>query len=185
VTTKVDNAVVARRGRPRKFTGPSRGVTLTLPEHVIDALAAIDADLSRAIVRLVQPELAKRPHSTAELAPFGRSAVIVVQPSPTLERRIGVLLVPLPDGRALISFDEPKTIPEIELQLQDLLEDPELAGPDKQTFAAVLGFLRDARRSSAVTLRRRSIIVLERSGPPRRRASDARARKTPPRISRQ
>ena len=79
--TTVDNAVAARRGRPRKFTGPSRAVTLTLPEHVIEALAAIDHDLSRAVVRVVQPELAKQPHPSAELAAFGRHAVIVVRPS--------------------------------------------------------------------------------------------------------
>ena len=94
-----------RRGRPRKFQAPSRAVTLTLPEHVIDALGAIDPDLSRAVVRLTQPELAKRPHAPAELAAFGQRAVIVVNPTRTLEQRTGISLVPLPDGRALISFE--------------------------------------------------------------------------------
>ena len=61
-----------RRGRPRKFLAPSRAITLTLPEHVIDALHAVDADLSRAVVRLTQPELAKRPHAPAELARYGQ-----------------------------------------------------------------------------------------------------------------
>jgi hypothetical protein len=159
--TTVDAAVVSRRGRPRKFTSPSRAVTLTLPEHVLEALAAIDDDLSRAIVRLVQPELAKRPHPSAELAPFGRHAVIVVRPSRTLEQRTGVLLVPMPDGRALISFEEPKTIPELELQLQDLIEDPQLAGADKRIFEQISSFLRDGRRSSSVKVRRRNIIVFE------------------------
>ena len=56
-----------RRGRPRKFMGPSRAVTLTLPDYVLDALGAIDPDLSRAVVRLTQPELAKQPHPPAEL----------------------------------------------------------------------------------------------------------------------
>src|SRR5215213_8330068 len=72
----VDGAIAPRRGRPRKFAGPSRAVTLTLPDEVIDALAAVDADLSRAVVRVAQPEMAKRPHAPAELAPFGRRAVI-------------------------------------------------------------------------------------------------------------
>jgi hypothetical protein len=175
--TTVDNAVAARRGRPRKFTGPSRAVTLTLPEHVIEALSAIDHDLSRAVVRVVQPELAKQPHPSAELASFGRHAVIVVHPSRTLERRTGVLLVPLPDGRALISFDEAKTIPELELQLQDLIEDPELMGADKRIFEQIFGLLRDARRSSAVTVRRRNIIVFETAHAARPRASAAPAHK--------
>ena len=72
---------------------------------------------------------------------------------------------------ALISFDEPKTIAELELQLQDMLEDPELAGSDRETFEQIFGFLRDARRSSAVTLKRRNIIVLETAHKPRPRAS--------------
>jgi hypothetical protein len=144
---------------------------LTLPEHVIEALGRLDSDLSRAVVRLAQPELLSAPHASAELAAFGRHAVILVHPSRTLERRTGVVLVPLPDGRALISFDEPKTIAELELQLQDMLEDPELVGSDRETFEQIFGFLRDARRSSAVTLKRRNIIVLETAPKPRTHAS--------------
>ena len=44
-----------RRGRPRKFSRPSRAITLTLPEDTIAALRAVDRDLSRAVVRVVQP----------------------------------------------------------------------------------------------------------------------------------
>jgi hypothetical protein len=175
--TSVDSAVSARRGRPRKFTSPSRAVTLTLPEHVIDALGAVDGDLSRAVVRLVQPELAKGPRPSAELASFGRHAVIVVRPSRTLERRTGVVLVPLPDGRALISFEESKTIPELELQLQDLLEDPQLAAPDRRIFEQISQMLREARRSAAVDVRRRNIIVFDTAHAARPRASAAPARK--------
>ena len=38
-------AVAPRRGRPRKFNGPSRAVTLTLPENVLAALGALDRKL--------------------------------------------------------------------------------------------------------------------------------------------
>ncbi len=154
-------AAAPRRGRPRKFLEPSRAVTLTLPEPVLAALAALDDNLSRAVARLVQPELGRAPHPSAELAPFGRHAVIVVRPSRALERRTGLLLVPLPDGRALISFEEPHTIPELELQLQDLLEDNELSNPDRRIFEEIAGYLRDARRARGVTVQRRNIIVFE------------------------
>lgn len=175
--SSVDAAVVPRRGRPRKFSGPSRAVTLTLPEHVIEALEGIDPDLSRAVVRVVQPELASKPHPSAELASFGRQAVILVRPSRTLERRTGVVLVPLPDGRALISFEESKTIPELELQLQDLLEDPELTVQDRRIFEQISHLLRDARRSTAVAVRRRNIIVFDTAHAARPRASTAPGRK--------
>jgi hypothetical protein len=155
--------VGARRGRPRKFTGPSRAVTLTLPEDVIKALDAVDHDLSRAVVRVTQPEMAKAPHAAAELATFGRYAVIVVNPTRTLEQRTGVLLVPLSDGRALIAFDEPMTAARFELAIQDELEDRALPPEDARIFESIRDLLKEARRSKAVSLRQRTIMVLEHS----------------------
>lgn len=150
-----------RRGRPRKFTEPSRAVTLTLPLHIIEALGAVDADLSRAVVRVTQPELRRRPRKAAELARFGGRAVIVVAPSRTLERRTGVGLVPLPDGRALISFDRSTTPATLELTIADALEDQGLSRTDRDVFQGIADILRDARRSRTVSLRQPSIIVLE------------------------
>lgn len=158
-------SVRPRRGRPRKFLGPSGAVTLTLPDEVVAALRALDTDLSRAVVRLTQPELAKRPHPPAELAVFGRRAVILVNPTHTLEDRTGVSLVPLSDGRALISFDHPMTISHLELMLQDALEDRRLPDADRRIFQAVADILRTARRSDGVLLRQRNIIVLEATRP--------------------
>ena len=150
-----------RRGRPRKFTVPSRPVTLTLPEHVIDALGAVDIDLSRAVVRLVQPELAKTAHRPAELAAFGRHAVIVVNPTRTLEQRTGIGLIHLPDGRALISFQQPQTIAGLELLIADALEERRLSRADHAVFEAIADILRSARRSTNLTVLQRNIIVLE------------------------
>jgi len=157
----VTAAVAPRRGRPRKFARPSHAVTLTLPDEVIEALTAVDTDLSRAVVRVTQPEMAKRVHPPAELATFGRRAVIVVNPSRTLERRTGVVLIPLSDGRALISFDEPMSIAKLELSLQDAIDDPLLEGADAEVFHGISRILRDARRSVGVSLLQRSIIVIE------------------------
>lgn len=162
-----------RRGRPRKFTAPARPVTVTLPEHVIDALSSLDQDLGRAIVRLAQPLAGDRPHPPAELATFGRHSIIVVNPSRTLEKRTGIELIHLPDGRALISFDRSKTIPGLELVIADALEDPALPPKDRQVFDAVAGILKSARRADNVELLQRHVIVLEtRRGPaPLRRSS--------------
>jgi hypothetical protein len=159
-------SVAPRRGRPRKFSGPSRPVTLTLPVETIEALTAIDGDLSRAIVRIAKPG-ARRRHAAAELATFGRRAVIIVNASRALERRIGVDLVPLPDGRALISFEEHTTPDTLELRIEDALEDPGLSPADRETFEAILEILRTARRSGDVAILRRNIIVLEGRRRPR------------------
>jgi hypothetical protein len=168
-----------RRGRPRKFTVPSRPITLTLPEHVIDALGAIDQDLSRAIVRLMQPRLARRAHPPAELATFGRRAVIVVNPSRTLEQRTGISLIHLPDGRALISFDQPQTIAGLELLISDALDEHRLSREDQAIFQAIADILRNARRSNGLSVLQRNVIVLET-----RRGRQAQAPSTPRRRSR-
>jgi len=152
---------VARRGRPRKFTVPSRPITLTLPERVIDALRAIDPDLSRAVVRLAQPELAKQRRPPAELATFGRRSVILVNPTRTLDRQPGLVLVHLPDGRALISFDRSITVGGLELMMADALEDRGLSKEDRAVFEAIAGILRTARRSDRAALVQRNIIFVE------------------------
>lgn len=159
-----------RRGRPRKFTELSRAVTLTLPESVLAALADIDRDLSRAVVRVTQPEMRQRPHPPVELASFGRRAVIVVNPTRTLEQRTGVFLVPLTDGRALIAFDESVTAARLELTIQDALDDPALPPEDAKIFAGIRDLLRNARTSKSVSLLQRSILVIESAGRPAKRS---------------
>ena len=173
--------VAAPRGRPRKFAEPSRSVTLTLPLHVIAALSAVDADLSRAVVRIAEPELGRQRHPPAELATFGKRAVIVVNPTRTLERRTGVALVPLPDGRALICFDQTTTPAMLELVIADALEDPQLPVADRAVFEGIVSILKTARRDSDVSFWQPSIIVLEgrkRSrGPTRSGGGGRRSRK--------
>jgi hypothetical protein len=149
-------------------------VTLTLPEEVLASLGAVDADLSRAVVRVAQPEMAKRPHPAAELVPFGRRAVIVVNPTRTLEEQTGVVLIPLSDGRALISFDETMTAARLELRIEDALEDLRLSPADRRVFDAIRSILKEARRSGEVTLSQRHILVLESRRPQKPRAAGER-----------
>lgn len=161
-----------RRGRPRKFDTPSRAVTLTLPEQVLGTLSAVDPDVSRAIVRLTHREAAKRPHPPAALVRFGRRAVIVVSPTRTLEERTGVFLVPIPDGRAIMSFDDSVTVATLELKVRDALDDRRLAAEDRRIFESLLAVLRAARIGDDVVLHERKIIVLESR--PRRKSGRAR-----------
>src|SRR6185369_7933279 len=109
--------------------------------------ASIDEDLGRAIVRLAQPAVGAARHKPAELATFGRHSVIVVNPSRTLERRTGIELLHLPDGRALISLDQTGTVPALELLIKDALEDRDLPRADRGIFEAIGGILKTARRS--------------------------------------
>lgn len=153
-----------RRGRPRKFAEPTRVVSLTLPESLIASLADVHADLGLAVASLVSRDKERTPRPSAELVVFGRRAVISVRPTRALERRLDVELVPLADGRALIALDTPVTLAEFELRIADTLEDDTLEAEDREVFETLRGILRDARRSSDVSLQRRSIIVLQSGG---------------------
>lgn len=150
-----------RRGRPRKFSRPARAITLTLPEDVIATLKAIDSDISRAIVRTVEPLLPIQARPSAELTPFGDRAVIVVTPSRELRNRTGVELLPLSDGRALMALDDQLSVSQFELRLRDALADSTLEHPERETFETLAQILRDTRRRGGSTIHERSIIVLE------------------------
>jgi hypothetical protein len=168
LSASVVAALKRGRGRPRKFATPSRALTLTLPESILAALARIDPDPSRAIVQLALRKGPTNGKPPAELAVFGDQAVITVRRTPALERRTGIHLIPLPDGRALISFDHPKTTAELELTILDALERESLDSEEREVFQAIVAILQDARRTGDIVLHRRNIVVLESHRPSRK-----------------
>jgi hypothetical protein len=156
-----------RRGRPRKFARPSRAITLTLPEDVIAALQAIDGDISRAVVRATGAVVPEAPRTLAEITARGEQRVIIVPHNPLLKERIGVELVPMADGGALISLGAHVTLPEIELRIVDALADPALPASDRQMLESLAEILRQARQADGIVLREQRILVVEKFRAPR------------------
>jgi hypothetical protein len=149
-------------GRPRKFGRPSRAVTVTLPEDVLTRLTGVDTDLGRAIVALVERRRAYvRAVKPAEISSYGNHAVIIVNPVQALKRIGGVQLVPIGNGRALISLERTQSIPAFELELVDALARGTVSERERQTFAAIVEILRQTRRSRRVILESRTIIVFQ------------------------
>jgi hypothetical protein len=150
-------------GRPKKFNRASRAVTVTLPDDVLARLGAVDSDLGRAIVTVVERQrpIRARRLRPAELARYGSHAVIVVTPVKALKRLPGVQLVPVGNGRALISLERGRAIPQLELSVRDALDRDGINGPERQTLEAIADILRSARQSRGITLDERTIIVLE------------------------
>lgn len=172
-----DELAPVRRGRPRKFVRPARPITVTLPEDVIDALRGIDGDIARAIVRLTEPHLDKRARPSAELRSFGSRSVILVPPSSQLGARTGVELVPLPDGRALIAFDERLTPAQIERRVAEAMAGDQLDARDRELFESLGALLRGVRQSSSLLIREKRIIVVQRT-----RAASSRGGRRPGRT---
>lgn len=96
----------------------------------------------------------------------------------SLEQRTGVTLVPVSDGRALISFDDTMTTARLELLIEDALDNHDLPQEDARLFEGIRELLREARRSKAVSIRQRNIIVLEYAERPRRRPKHPKQEKT-------
>ena len=141
----------ARRGRPRKFDRPATSVTLTLPEEVIEILQSIDKDLSRAIVRVVQPLDAPKRVASGQLTTFGdHSAVFLVPHRRSFTEHTGLELVPLADGRAMICFNGELSVADLELRLSDALADPDFPPTDKAMFQELTAILGRARRAEGV-----------------------------------
>ena len=80
----------SRPGAAAQIRGAVTGSTLTLPEWVVSALASVHKDISKAVVQLTERRRPKDRHPLAELAVIGRSAVITVRPTPSLERRADI-----------------------------------------------------------------------------------------------
>ncbi len=95
----------------------------------------------------------------------------MVTPIAALEHLPGVALVPLSDGRALISLDETTSVHELELKIRDALEGRDLSAIERSTLESIAGILRTARSARGVGVHLRSIIVLQ--SPKRRRFANA------------
>jgi len=154
---------LSARGRPKKYGRHAKPVTLTLPDDVIEQLRALDTDLGRAVVGLVERsrKAEARPRSAVEVASHGSRSVILVRPVPALKRLDGVQLVPVAEGRALIALRHPHSISELELQLLDALDKSSLMGPERHVIEQLSLVLRRARLNHDLTVAERSIIVFE------------------------
>jgi len=115
-----------KSGRPPKFRGPRRPVTVTLPETTLARLASIDSDRARAIVKATDaamPPDAKRQNQIELVEVTPGLAIIIVGPSQLLQRIEWLRLVEVAPMRFLLSIPLGTSIDSLELAVMDLLED--------------------------------------------------------------
>ena len=154
-----------RRGRPPKYGRPARLVAVTLPNDVVDWLAAIDPDVGRAIVRLHDQRVdrdhrAPRPDPPgAELVDVGDARALIVV-DPKLVRGLdGVAAIPFGAGRAFLALEPSWTMADLELSVVDSLD----RGPSDPGRRAALSQFRDQLRAwrtdRSMRLEPRAIIV--------------------------
>ena len=155
-------------GRPAKFAEPSRPVTVTLPERVLQLLAAVDADRAKAITKLVDSSLSKsgkslKPITTVKIA--DEKAIILVSYSEQLLHLPWLRLIEVAPARHLISIQPGTSIESMELDLHDLLEDlPDSKSLDREILESLSQIIRASRRTKTI-LKEEILFVSTSTGP--------------------
>ena len=162
-----------RGGRPAKFDEPSRPVTITLPDRILDRLAEIGDDRAKAIVKAVEAALAGGPGGPAA-APVGElrvakdESLLVVARSRLLASVPWLTMVEIAPGRNLISLRDGVPIEKLEVTLGDLLDThPDASEAERNVLRTLLARIRAPRRNQAV---RKAEILVVRSLPKPRAA---------------
>jgi hypothetical protein len=148
-------------GRPPKFREPRHPVTMTLPERILDRLAEIDPDRTRAVVKVTEAVLGTgrgyfKPVELVEMAP-GKS-LIVVGPSKALKQIPWLKLIEIAPARYLLTVPSGTPIEALEVALRDLFHKPELQKNERET--AVLNELLNLIGQQRRTLRLSKAEVL-------------------------
>lgn len=141
-------------GRPRKFKGPSRVVTITLPEQTLADLFRIDDDRARAIVRatamaIPEPDISE---PLVRVIEVGRDIGMITVPwCEALLEIADLSLVQITPTRYLIVISSGRPLSEIERAMVDRIGslDPGRA-VERGVLTDLLGHLRRFRRTERV-----------------------------------
>ncbi len=152
-------------GRPAKFDEPSRPVTLTLPDRILERLADIDADRAKAIVKAVDTVLGEAmPHAEVvrELRLNDEEALLTVADNSLLRSIPWLTMIEIAPGRHLISLKDRASIEKLEVTIVDILDAHPKARPsERRTLERLLECLRTPRRNRAI--RTEDILVIRSS----------------------
>ncbi len=112
-------------GRPPKFEEARRPITVTLPERILQQLAAIHPDRARAIVKATTAAIGFKNENrplveVVEVRP--REAVIIVGPSKRLLEIEWLRLVEVAPARHLLVIPSGTVIEALEVAVEDLLD---------------------------------------------------------------
>lgn len=124
--TQIQNVPLKNRGgRPRKFTGPSRPVTVTLSESTLDDLERIHPDRALAITKATDWAVGqgKDPADTLRIVKVdGNRSIITVGPSKSLKQIPWLRCVEIAPARFLIVLPTGTPVESLEIAIMDMLE---------------------------------------------------------------
>lgn len=156
---KTRNKQAPRRhagGRPPKFPGPRRVVTLTLPERTLSQLGMIDNDRARAIAeaaeRVVGDQVAVPPPPVEVIRVAPGAGLILVGPCRHLAEIPFLRMVQVAPGRHLITLQPGVSPDSLEIALVDLLDDiPEGETAERRVVDELRRQIKGLRQDRRVT----------------------------------
>lgn len=157
------NARARSGGRPPKFHEPRHPVTMTLPERILDLLAEIDPDRTRAVVKVTEAVAGIRkgrfkPVDLVEMAP-GES-LIVVGPSRALKRIPWLKLIEITPARYLLTIPTGTAIEALEVALRDLFSNPGLRKDERENSVLVELLSLIGRQRRNLRLSKAEILII-------------------------
>lgn len=153
-----------KRGRPLKFGRPTRPLSLSLPEDVVEWLASLDPDPAWAIVGLFErarQRTSNKPGQPAELVQLpGKRGLILVAPD-AFDGLEGVSVIRLSDGRGFLALEAGKGYADLELAVADQMDAVGLSQERRRALGVIRQQLRDWRLAG-LKFESRSILVVDR-----------------------
>lgn len=143
-------------GRPRKYSEPSRPVTVTLPESTLQALHRVSPDRGLAIVKLAQAVTRSDDtnYPPVSIVRIGDDmGLIIVGPSTTLRDIPFVRLVEVAPLRYIIALERAHGFSDLEIALNDAMED--LGESESQEITIVrelLLHIKELRKAAQVSM---------------------------------
>lgn len=141
-------------GRPPKFNEVRRPVTVTLPQRILDLLAAVDGDRARAIARVTETAVGTdRPEQRrVELVEIGpEQCVVVVNQNEPLRGIPWLKLVEIAPARNLLIIPPGTPIEMLEVSLSDLIEDAQTQAKEKSMLIELRSLVSRLRREGKIT----------------------------------
>ncbi len=142
-------------GRPPKFAGPRRPVTVTLPERTLRHLAVIDSDRARAIVKATDAAVrcnGKNEPLVETVDVAKGQSLIVVGPSRSLRSIPWLRLVEITPTRYLLAIPPGTAVDSLEVAILDKAESDAGNDPyEKSLLMNLYHVLRASRQRHAVT----------------------------------
>lgn len=158
----------AAGGRPPKYAGPSRPITVTLPESTLKGLEHIHQDRGQAIVKLTEAALRQTPGTPpmveiVEMA--ANTGLLLVGPSEALRRIPFLHLVEVAPARFILALDPGNDFKILELAIQDALEDvPEEDLRERELIGLLLEKIKHVRKSERVSMAEILFVKLKEKG---------------------